>query len=277
MVLLALRKIPTANPRPARRLLPARPEVDADLPMQRRRLGFLRQGLHQGHPGKGARSPITTPCWTRNARTSPRASWNCWATRISAWKIRRCKRRWNSSANSQEEDGSWYGRWGVNYIYGTWQVLRGLRALGLDMSEPWILKARDWLESVQHEDGGWGERCDTYDDPVFKGQGPSTASQTAWAVMGLCAFDDPNRPSLQNGIEYLVRTQNADGTWSEAEATGTGFPAGVLFEVRHVSEQLAVAGPGDLSQHAAPGRSKRQRMGAAARKPISLAGYGVMR
>jgi squalene-hopene/tetraprenyl-beta-curcumene cyclase len=125
---------------------------------------------------------------------------------------------------NQEADGSWYGRWGVNYIYGTWQVLRGLRALGLDMRQPWILKARNWLESVQHEDGGWGERCDTYDDPVFKGRGPSTASQTAWAVMGLCAFDDPQSPSLQNGIEYLVRTQNRDGTWTEMEATGTGFP-----------------------------------------------------
>jgi squalene-hopene/tetraprenyl-beta-curcumene cyclase len=125
---------------------------------------------------------------------------------------------------NQEADGSWYGRWGVNYIYGTWQVLRSLRALGLDMSEPWILKARDWLESVQQSDGGWGERCNTYDDPVFKGQGPSTASQTAWAVMALCVFDEPHRPSLRNGIEYLVRTQNADGTWSEAEATGTGFP-----------------------------------------------------
>ncbi|HZM06428.1 MAG TPA: squalene--hopene cyclase [Candidatus Saccharimonadales bacterium] len=124
----------------------------------------------------------------------------------------------------QEEDGSWYGRWGVNYIYGTWQVLRGLRALGLDMSEPWILKARDWLESVQHEDGGWGERCNTYDDPVFKGQGPSTPSQTAWAVMALCALNDPNRPSLQYGVEHLVRTQEPDGTWNEAEATGTGFP-----------------------------------------------------
>ena len=63
------------------------------------------------------------------------------------------------------------------------------------MNQPWLLKARDWLESVQHEDGGWGERGNTYDDPVFKGQGPSTASQTAWAVMGLCAFDDPNRPA----------------------------------------------------------------------------------
>ncbi len=124
----------------------------------------------------------------------------------------------------QEEDGSWYGRWGVNYIYGTWQVLRGLRAFGLDMQQPWLLKARDWLESVQHEDGGWGERCDTYEDPVFKGRGPSTASQTAWAVMGLCAFDDPDRPSLIRGVNHLIRSQNPDGTWTELETTGTGFP-----------------------------------------------------
>jgi squalene-hopene/tetraprenyl-beta-curcumene cyclase len=124
----------------------------------------------------------------------------------------------------QEADGSWYGRWGVNYIYGTWQVLRGLRALNFNMNQRWLLRARDWLESVQHTDGGWGERCNTYDDPVFKGQGPSTASQTAWAVMGLCAFDDPNLPSLKRGIEYLCRTQNADGSWTEHEITGTGFP-----------------------------------------------------
>jgi squalene-hopene/tetraprenyl-beta-curcumene cyclase len=124
----------------------------------------------------------------------------------------------------QEPDGSWYGRWGVNYIYGTWQVLRGLRALNIDMGQSWLLKARDWLESVQHADGGWGERCNTYDDPVFKGQGPTTASQTAWAVMGLCAFDDPHRPSIRRGIEYLTRTQNPDGSWTELETTGTGFP-----------------------------------------------------
>jgi squalene-hopene/tetraprenyl-beta-curcumene cyclase len=124
----------------------------------------------------------------------------------------------------QEDDGSWYGRWGVNYIYGTWQVCRGLAALGLDMAQPWLIRARAWLESVQHEDGGWGERCNTYDDPVFKGQGPSTASQTAWAVMGLLAFGDPDRESVRRGIEYLVRTQNPDGSWTEDEVTGTGFP-----------------------------------------------------
>jgi squalene-hopene/tetraprenyl-beta-curcumene cyclase len=126
--------------------------------------------------------------------------------------------------SQQETDGSWYGRWGVNYIYGTWQVLRGLRAMRLDMNQPWLLKAKAWLESVQHEDGGWGERCNTYDDPVFKGQGPSTASQTAWAVMGLCAFGDPASPALQRGIDYLATTQNEDGSWTEHETTGTGFP-----------------------------------------------------
>ena len=123
----------------------------------------------------------------------------------------------------QEDDGSWYGRWGVNYIYGTWQVLRGLRAMHINMNQRWLLKARDWLENVQNADGGWGERCNTYDDPVFKGKGPSTASQTAWALMGLCAFDDPHRDSIRRGIEYLARTQNADGSWTEHETTGTGF------------------------------------------------------
>jgi len=124
----------------------------------------------------------------------------------------------------QEADGSWYGRWGVNYIYGTWQTLRGIRALNWDMNEEWLQRARKWLESVQHEDGGWGERCNTYDDPVFKGQGPSTATQTAWAVMGLCAFDDPENPALKHGLDYLARTQNPDGSWTEHETTGTGFP-----------------------------------------------------
>jgi squalene-hopene/tetraprenyl-beta-curcumene cyclase len=124
----------------------------------------------------------------------------------------------------QEADGSWYGRWGVNYIYGTWQVLRGLHALGIDMNEPWLRKGGQWLESVQHADGGWGERCNTYDDPVFKGQGPSTASQTAWAIMGLCTFGDPDNPALVRGVQYLIDTQNSDGSWTEHEITGTGFP-----------------------------------------------------
>src|SRR5690606_6769506 len=98
--------------------------------------------------------------------------------------------------HQQEADGSWFGRWGVNYIYGTWQVLRGMAALGWDMTEPWLVRGRDWLESVQLADGGWGESCATYDDPDFKGQGPASASQTAWALMGILACGDPHRESV---------------------------------------------------------------------------------
>ena len=158
----------------------------------------------------------------------------------------------------QEEDGSWYGRWGVNYIYGTWQVLRGLRAIGVDMSESWVRKGRAWLESVQHEDGGWGERCNTYDDPVFKGRGPSTPSQTAWAVMGLCAFDDPHNPSLRLGIEYLIRTQNSDGSWTELETTGTGFPRVFYLKYdmyRNSWPLLALATYRDLLKASVPRRN----------------------
>lgn len=133
---------------------------------------------------------------------------------------------------TQEPDGSWYGRWGVNYLYGTWQVLRGLRAIGVDMKQDWIVRAREWLESCQNEDGGWGETCASYDDPMLKGKGPSTPSQTAWALMGLCAAGDPAVSSgqivetraIRRGVDFLLRTQNRDGSWSEPETTGTGFP-----------------------------------------------------
>ena len=129
---------------------------------------------------------------------------------------------------TQEEDGSWYGRWGVNYIYGTWQVLRGLRAIGEDLRQDWIVRAREWLASCQNEDGGWGETCATYDDPTLKGKGESTASQTAWALMGLCAAGDPYAPAVERGLEFLVRSQNGDGSWTEPQTTGTGFP-GVFY------------------------------------------------
>jgi squalene-hopene/tetraprenyl-beta-curcumene cyclase len=124
----------------------------------------------------------------------------------------------------QEPDGAWYGRWGVNYIYGTSQVLRGLRAIGVDMSEPWIERGRDWLEARQNEDGGWGETVASYDDPSLRGQGVSTPSQSAWALLGLCAFPQVNRKSVERAVGYLVSTQNPDGSWSETLITGTGFP-----------------------------------------------------
>jgi squalene-hopene/tetraprenyl-beta-curcumene cyclase len=116
----------------------------------------------------------------------------------------------------------------VNYIYGTWQVLRGLRAIGQDMTQDWILRGRDWLESCQNDDGGWGETCATYEDPSAKGKGESTASQTAWAIMGICACGDLNRLSVQRGLRYLLSTQQADGSWKEPQITGTGFP-GVFY------------------------------------------------
>jgi squalene-hopene/tetraprenyl-beta-curcumene cyclase len=126
--------------------------------------------------------------------------------------------------DTQDEDGSWYGRWGVNYIYGTWQVLRGLRAIGQDMTQDWILRGRDWLESCQNNDGGWGETCGTYENPSTKGIGESTASQTAWAIMGICACGDLDRPSIQRGLRYLLNSQTPDGSWDEEQITGTGFP-----------------------------------------------------
>ncbi len=126
--------------------------------------------------------------------------------------------------DTQDEDGSWYGRWGVNYIYGTWQVLRGLRAIGQDMTQDWILRGRDWLESCQNNDGGWGETCGTYENPSTKGIGESTASQTAWAIMGICACGDLDRPSIQRGLRYLLSSQTPDGSWDEEQITGTGFP-----------------------------------------------------
>ena len=89
---------------------------------------------------------------------------------------------------------------------------------------PWLQRARDWLKKTQNEDDGWGERCNTYDDPIYKAQGPSTASQTAWAVMGLQSFGEPNDENIRHGIEFLLHTQNRDGSWAENETTGTGFP-----------------------------------------------------
>jgi len=124
----------------------------------------------------------------------------------------------------QEPDGSWFGRWGVNYVYGTALVLRGLEAVGMDYHEPMVQQAAEWLRMMQNPDGGWGETCGSYDDPNTKGVGPSTASQTAWAIMGLLAASDLRSDCVQRGIAYLLKTQRDDGSWEEQWYTGTGFP-----------------------------------------------------
>ncbi|HTT63754.1 MAG TPA: squalene--hopene cyclase [Bryobacteraceae bacterium] len=124
---------------------------------------------------------------------------------------------------SQQADGSWYGRWGVAYIYGTCFALRGLRAARYDNREASVLRAGEWLRSIQNADGGWGESCASYDQGCFV-PAESTPSQTAWALMGLIAGGDTNSISVQHGIEYLLDTQKPDGSWDEELATGTGFP-----------------------------------------------------
>ena len=134
--------------------------------------------------------------------------------------------------DEQEPDGSWFGRWGVNYLYGTFLVLRGLEAMGVWSHEPPIVQAAEWIRMVQNADGGWGETCGSYDDPLQRGIGPSTPSQTAWAVLGLLAAGDIRSDSVAKGIRWLVSKQTLAGTWDESaegrngEAiyTGTGFP-----------------------------------------------------
>jgi squalene-hopene/tetraprenyl-beta-curcumene cyclase len=133
------------------------------------------------------------------------------------------KRAMHFLQQDQCEDGSWFGRWGVNYVYGTGGVLRALEPLGL-ARQPMALRGVEWLKRVQNPDGGFGETLASYDDPKLKGKGPSTASQTAWGLIGLLAAAGPADPATQRAVEYLLRTQTREGTWEEAEFTGTGFP-----------------------------------------------------
>lgn len=126
--------------------------------------------------------------------------------------------------SEQEEDGCWFGRWGVNYIYGTGSVLPALEAVGHDMTDPRVQRAADWLESMQNADGGWGESCASYANPKLRGVGESTASQTSWALMGLVSACRSGSEAARRGVAYLMRTQGEDGGWEEAAFTGTGFP-----------------------------------------------------
>jgi squalene-hopene/tetraprenyl-beta-curcumene cyclase len=125
--------------------------------------------------------------------------------------------------HEQSADGSWFGRWGVNYIYGSSGVLRALETVELSTGSDCQAAAK-WLRSVQNPDGGFGESILSYYDPALKGQGKSTASQTAWAIIGLLAVAGPDDPAVQRAISWLVTHQNENGTWDEAEFTGTGFP-----------------------------------------------------
>ena len=125
---------------------------------------------------------------------------------------------------AQESDGSWFGRWGANYIYGTGAAVPALIAAGVQPSKPAIRRAVAWLEAHQNPDGGWGEDLRSYDDPALAGCGTSTASQTAWALLALLAAGEHDGAAVERGVRWLATTQRADGSWDEPQYTGTGFP-----------------------------------------------------
>ncbi|MEE9285702.1 MAG: squalene--hopene cyclase [Dehalococcoidia bacterium] len=129
----------------------------------------------------------------------------------------------------QESDGSWWGRWGVNYIYGLGSVMPALKWMGEDLGQPYIRKAVAWLEAHQNADGGWGESCESYRDPSLRGRGPSTASQTAWALIALVAAGEAGSEATRKGVEYLLSTQQDFGSWDEPQFTGTGFPGDFMI------------------------------------------------
>ena len=159
---------------------------------------------------------------------------------------------------AQEADGSWFGRWGANYVYGTGAVVPALIAAGVRPGKPAIRRAVAWLVSHQNPDGGWGEDLRSYDDPSWAGRGESTASQTAWALLALLAAwdarpDAPEADSIDRGVAWLARTQREDGTWDEPLFTGTGFPGDfyinyhlyrLVFPVSALGRYVTGAGPG---------------------------------
>ena len=146
----------------------------------------------------------------------------------------------NYLTEEQEPEGCWFGRWGVNYIYGTSGVLSALALIAPQSHRSQIEHGAAWLVSCQNSDGGWGETCRSYNDPTLKGQGASTASQTAWALIGLIAAGKATQAfasaALQAGIRYLIATQRSDGSWDEADFTGTGFP-GHFYLKYHLYQQ----------------------------------------
>ncbi len=156
----------------------------------------------------------------------------------------------------QRPDGSWYGRWGVNHVYGTGGVLPALYAAGVDMSRPRVKRAARWLAERQNEDGGWGETCGSYADATAIGRGASTASQTAWGLMGLLATngyrgDGLAVDAIERGVRYLVESQEEDGQWMEPQFTGTGFPGDFYIKYHLYRNYFPLMALGRFTRHLA--------------------------
>ena len=168
---------------------------------------------------------------------------------------------------AQEPDGSWFGRWGANYVYGTGAVVPALIAAGVRPGKPAIRRAVAWLVSHQNPDGGWGEDLRSYDDPAWAGRGESTASQTAWALLALLAAtgrsqDSPEADSIDRGVAWLARTQREDGTWDEPLFTGTGFPGDFYINYHLYRLVFPVSALGRYVTGAGPGGPQSERGGA---------------
>jgi len=177
------------------------------------------------------------------------------ALRDCARNRRALERALHYLRREQEDNGSWFGRWGTNYIYGTWSVLTALEQAGVDMRQDWIRRAADWLQSVQHLDGGWGESNDSYGDPALAGgHHASTPYQTAWALLALMAAGERgDSPAVSKGIAYLLRQQCADGSWHDESFTAPGFPRVFYLRYHGYAQYFplwALARYHDLSEHA---------------------------
>ncbi len=244
-------------------MLSARAELDDDVPVQGRRLGGVRQGLHQEHSREGALRRPQRHARSRMRRHHRAHSGTARLRRLYAVdhpQVQKALRL--HPRRSRRTDGSWYGRWGVNYIYGTWQVLRGLRALKINMNQPWLLKARALARKRAAPRTAAGANAATPTTIRFsKARVPAPPRRPPGRSWACAPLTIPHRPSLQRGIEYLIRTQNPDGSWTRRRNHRHRFSEGLLPQVRHVSQRLAVAGAGDLPEAPAKTRCKARRTG----------------
>ena len=268
--LLALSRVHIAETSRQRQSMRRGLEWVSEHAIERRRLGVFRIGRQQDHP---LRSPLRrSQCHAgpEHRRRDGARVWKCWARSATTPNSARPAGQSRFLRQQQEADGSWFGRWGVNYIYGTCFALRGLAAIGVDMREAFCLRAAEWLRSFQNPDGGWGESCDSYDNPDLRGIGPSTAAQTSWALLGLFATGDFDSESVKRGVQFLLKTQKENGAWEDDFFTGTGFPR--VFYLKYHLYSVYFPDPGAepvLAAHARYGGNGTGRAAGTDRSPGS--------